>query len=129
MVKMEPLEPPENLETMEHLGTLETKEILVIRDVMQLPKIAVHAHHLVLPKDSRVILVCQAAQDNQESQALKDNPVKMVIASLEKMENLVNLVNQVNRDKMVSQVYQANPADQEIMLASENLSVLVQFFN
>ena len=127
MVKMELLEPLENLEMMEHLETLETKEKLVTRVVMLLQEIVLHVHHPVPLRASKAVLVFQETQADQEGPAPKDHLVKLVNVSLEIVESQVNLVNQVNLDKMVNLVNQVNPADLEMMLASEKLNVLALF--
>ena len=129
MVKMELLEPLESLEMMELLETLETKEKLVTGAVMLLQEIVLHVHHPVPLRDSKAVLVFQETQADQEGLVPKDDLVKLVNVSLEIVESPVNLANRVNLDKMVNLVNQVNPADLEMMLASEELNVLVLFSN
>ena len=129
MVTMELLEPLGSLEMMEHQETLETKGNVVTRVVMLPPKIVPLAHHLVLPKDSKAVLVCQEIQADQVNLAPVDYPVNLANASLEFLENPVNLVNLENLDNLENPVNQVNQADLEKTLASENLSVLILFSN
>ena len=122
MVKMVLLD---TLEKMVILESLDLRDHLVIKAVMQLSKTAVDAHHINRLKVTKVLLVNQEILVYLAGLVQQVLLVSLVSASMVIVESLEKMVNQVMMETMVNLAFQANPEDLEILLILATLPVQI----
>jgi len=115
----------EILEMMDPLDIQDHKDHLVKKAMLQLSKIVLIVHHLLLPKAIKAILVNQenpADLVGQVDKVLLANPVDAFVVFLENQEKMVN---QVMMEPMVNLVNRVSLEDLDMPSAFEKLPVQI----
>ena len=111
------------LEVMVLLDSLDLKDHLVIKAMLQILEIVVDAHPILHLKVTKVLLVNQVILVYLAGLAVQVLLVNLVDVLLVTVESLEQMVNRVMMEPMVDLVNQVSPEDLEIQLMSRILPV------